>query len=226
MVAAIVAVVLVGCKKEKETPKTETNDSNVQRKPIAVFDNNSELITTFINTEAVNKKLKESFFVHKDNANRFVVESVEVLDSVPHNKDVKGEIKFTILDTEEESSYSVWCMKSFIVKDVNEQKVEYYLDENVANGNFNIAFEEGDTYYVADFIGDSLSIHEVGPLEYGSCPWYIFTCRSTNCANSCDKQGTALHAYCKPCPYSNGGECNSDFTGIKVVISIAIFLLL
>ena len=204
MVAAIVAVVLVGCKKEKETPKTETNDSNVQRKPIAVFDNNSELITTFINTEAVNKKLKESFFVHKDNANRFVVESVEVLDSVPHNKDVKGEIKFTILDTEEECSYSIWCMKGYVVKDVKEQQVDYYLDENVENGNYDFAFKEGNTYYAADFVGDSLSIHEIDSLDFGCRIRILFICKSENCGDQCSKAGSWYSNWCRICRLPNG----------------------
>ena len=232
MVAAIVAVVFVGCKKEKETPVQEASNNSdnqpntevVERKPIAVLDNNSGLINTFISVEAINEKLNESHSVFKGDANRFVVETIEVLDSVPHDKDVKGEIKIIILDTEEECSYSIWCMKSFIVKDVKEQQVDYYLDENVANGNFNIAFKEGDTYYIADFANDSLSIHKVDPLDYGCYPWYIFTCRSVDCLNSCDKEGTAFHASCKRCPYSDG-ECNADFSGSIGVLILAVHIL-
>lgn len=203
---ALLAATVLGCEKQNELGIN--NDSNY-RNPIAVYDNTSGLITTFIDAEAINEKINDSFLTLKNETNRFVLESVEVLDSVPRNKDVTGEIKITVLDTDDEYSYSIWCMKSFVVKDVKEQQVDYYLDENVANGCFDIAIKVEDTYYVANYVGDSLPIHEVDSMEYGCHPWVLFTCRSIDCINSCDKQGTALHAHCKQCPYSSG-ECNEE----------------
>lgn len=108
------------------------------------------------------------------------------------------------LDTEEECSYSIWCMKSYVVKDVKEQQVDYYLDEDVANGNYDFAFKEGDVYYVADFVGDSLSIHEIDSLDYGCRPQFAFVCKSRNCEDNCTKGGDWYNAWCHACPLSNG----------------------
>lgn len=219
---AVVAATVLSCEKEKEAI---TNINQNYRKPIAVYDNNSKLITTFIDAQAINEKLDERFIALKDDANRFVIESVEVLDSVPRNKDVAGEIKITILDTDDGYSYSIWCMKSFIVKDIKEQQVDYYLDDNVANGNFDVAFKVQNTYYIANFVGDSTSIHEVDSLDYGCHPWVLFNCRSIDCWGDCEKNGTALHAYCKQCPHPSG-ECNEDsiLPSVIGVVSVVVFI--
>ena len=202
MELAVIAATVSSCKKENEV-NIVSNEQNL-RKPIAVYDNNSGLITTLIDAEALNIKFNESFHTNKDFGNRFVAESVEILDSVPHNIDVAGEIKITVLDTEEECSYSIWCMKSYVVKDVKEQQVDYYLDEDVANGNYDFAFKEGDVYYVADFLGDSLSIHEIDSLDYVCRPQFAFVCKSRNCEDNCTKGGDWYSAWCHACPLSNG----------------------
>lgn len=201
VLAAIVTVVF-GCKKENET-NIVSSEQNL-RKPVAIYDNNTGLITTLIDVEAMNVVFNQSSNTNKDLSNRFVTESVEVLDSVPCDKDVAGEIKIIVLDTDDECSYTIWCMKSFIIKDVKEQQVEYYLDEDVANGNYDFAFKEGNTYYVADFVDDSLSIHEVDSLDYGCRPKFMFFCRSRNCEDNCTKGGDWYSGWCRRCPLENG----------------------
>lgn len=201
-VIATIAAIIFGCKKEQEV--NDVSNGHNLKKPIAVYDNNSGLITTFINVEAMNAKFDATFHANKELSNRFVTESVEILDSVPRNKDVAGEIKIVVFDTEEEYSFSIWCMKSFVVKNVKEQQVDYYLDEDVENGNYNFAFKEGDTYYVADFVGDSLSIYEVDSLEFACRPKIAFVCKSKNCENHCEKDGEWYSAWCRRCPLPNG----------------------
>ena len=225
----VVVGTIFGCKKGNEVNVVSNEQDD--RKPIAVYDNNSRVITTLVDVEALNTIFNEPSLANKELTNRFVAESIEVLDSMPRNKNVRGEIKITLLDTEEECSYSVWCMNSYVVKDVKEQRVDYYLDENVANGNYNIAFKNEDIYYVANIVGDSLSsIHEVDPLDYACVPWVLFTCRSVDCTNQCDKQGTFLHASCKPCPFPDG-ECNEEgtlptiITLIVIVVRVALFFI-
>ena len=204
MVVTVVAMVLVACKKEKstevalQTAETEEITSN----PIATFDNASGEIRTFVDPVLLTEKLNESYFI-KGESNPYVVESVSVLDTMPRNTDVGAEIKITLLDAEEECSYSIWCMKSFVVKDVKEQQVDYYLEDNVANGNFDLAFKEGSTYYVANIVGDSLSIHEIDSLDFGCRPWIVFICRSKNCENKCEKTGSWYNAWCCRCPFPN-----------------------
>ena len=216
---AMVAATVIACTKQNGL---DTNNDTNHRNPIAVYDNNTRLITTLIDAEAINEKNDKSFFALKDDANRFVVESVEVLDSMPRNKNVNGEIKLTVLDTDDECSYSLWCMKSFVVKDVKEQQVDYYLDDNVASGNYNVAFKVQDKYYIADFIGDSLSIQEVDFLEYSCTPWVFFSCRSVDCTNQCDKTGTLFNATCKQCPYHDG-QCIEEST-VGTIVTIIILI--
>ena len=213
----MVFATIIGCQKQKGS---DTYINQNYKKPIAMFDNSSGLITTFIDANAINEKVGEESVVIKDDANRFVLESVEIIDSVPRNKDVAGEIKLTLLDTEEECSYTIWCMKNFVVKDVKEQQVNYYLEDNVANSSFNVAFKVQDICYIADFVGDSLSLHEVDNMDYGINPWVLFWCRSVDCTNQCDKAGTFFHAYCKPCPFHDG-QCNED-SALPTIIGIVI----
>ena len=201
-ILAIITATVFGCKKENEV--NVVSNEQYLRKPIAVYDNNLGMITTLIDVEDLNTKFNESFFTNKNLDNRFITESVEVLDSVPRNKDVAGEIKITVLDTEEDCSYSIWCMKSFVVKDVKEQQVDYYLDEDVANGNYDFAFKEGDIFYVADFVGDSLSIYEVDSLEYACRPKFAFMCKSKNCKDHCTKGGEWYSSWCHRCILNNG----------------------
>lgn len=201
----MVAATIFACSKENEKDAVQQTaiTEEVARKPIATFDNAIGEITTFVNTEALIEEFNETFF-SKGTNNHYVLESVAVIDSMPRNKDVRGEIKITLLDTEEECSYSIWCMKSYVVKDVKEQQVDYYLDEDVANGNYDFAFKQGNTYYVADFIGDSLSIYEVDSLDYGCRPKFTFLCKSINCGDHCGKSGSWYSAWCDRCPLSNG----------------------
>ena len=217
MVVAIFAIIVAtifGCKKDNEVPCTEANDNNGQRNPIAVYDNNSGMITTLINVEALTTKFNKSFLTNKNLDNCYVAESVEVLDSMPYNKDVRGELKITLLDTEEECSYSIWCMKDYVVKDVKEQQVDYYLDENVENGNYDFAFKEGELYYAADFVGDSLSIHQIDSLDYGCRPKILFICKSRNCEDLCSKGGKWYSSWCRRCP--TDGDCEE--MGIIAII--------
>ena len=201
-ILAIITATVFGCKKENEV--NVVSNEQTLRKPIAVYDNNSGLITTLIDVETLNTKFNVFSHTNKNLSTRFVTESVEVLDSVPRNKDVAGEIKITVLDTEGEYSYSIWCMNSFVVKDVKEQQVDYYLDETVENGNYDFAFKDGDTYYVASLVCDSLSIHEVDSLDYGCRPKWAFMCRSRNCEDECTKGGVWYSSWCHRCILDNG----------------------
>ena len=202
VVLAVIAAPIYGCKKDNKD--NVVPNEQYLRERIAVYDNNSGLMTTFIDAEAMNTKFYESSHSNRNLSNRFVTESVEVLDNEPHNKDVAGEIKITILDTEEECSYSIWCMNNYVVKDVKEQQVDYFLNEDVANGNYDFAFKEGETYYVAGIVGDSLSIHEVDSLDYGCRPKYAFMCKSRNCGNECTRGGEWYSSWCHRCIFDNG----------------------
>ena len=207
LLLALIVFTNSSCK--KETKVNEVSSEQYFRNPIAVYDNHSGLINTFVDADTINKKLNEKFLKDKDDASRFVVESVEIIDSLPRDENVAGEIKITILDTEEEYSYSIWGMKSFIVKDVQEDKVDYYLNDDLANGIAEFAFKGGDIYYVASRVGDSLSIHEVDSLTYVSTPWIIFYCKSINCLSSCEKGGQWYLGWCRQCPYNNG-QCSQE----------------
>ena len=219
MVALIVAVVCVACNKDKETPVQEANNNSenepntevVERKPIAVFDKNTGVMTTLIDINSLNAQMKE-FYASRGDTDRYVIESVEVLDTVPYDKNVTGEIKIIILDTEDECSYSIWCMKSYTIKDVKEHRVDYYVDEIVASGNFDFAFKSIDRYFVANFDGNTISAHEVDPECFSLNPKIMMYCKSLNCEDRCVKAGSSWHAYCKQCPLPNGSCMEESYT--------------
>lgn len=219
MVALVVVVVFVGCKKEKETPAQGVNNNSenqpntevVEKEPIAVFDKNTGTMTSLVDINSINTKMKEVYATRGD-ADRFVIESVEVLDSVPFDKNVAGEIKIIILDTENECSYSIWCMKSYTVKDVKERWVDYYVDEVVASNNFDFAFKSIDRFYVANFDGNTISTHEVDPACFSLNPKIMMYCKSVNCEDRCVKAGSSWHAYCKQCPLPNGSCMEESYT--------------
>ena len=64
-ILAIIVATIFGCKKDKETPSTEANDNNGQRNPIAVYDDNSGMITTLVDAETLTTKFSKPFLTNK-----------------------------------------------------------------------------------------------------------------------------------------------------------------
>ena len=197
MVALIVAVVCVACNKDKETPVQEANNNSenepntevVERKPIAVFDKNTGTMTSLIDIDTLNAKLNE-VCATRGEANRYVFESIEVLDSVPFNNEIMAVIKVVILETETESSNSAWFANGFIEKFI-ENNVYYYSDQKLTNGEFKYLTKKAEGTELVTLsngviinsipVADSLLSYSNRPPQY---PWEL-ECHRQNCGEGC-----------------------------------------
>ena len=142
--AVFVAVAFFACNKEKEPAAQQPTEVEAARKPIATFDNATGQMTYHLDVSKVQQKINacESARTGQD---RYVVESILVLDNDPSDSDVLPEIKITILDTEEECSYTTWFMDYFTDKRVSPTSTSYYLDEEVANITLHVTPQMGQT---------------------------------------------------------------------------------
>ena len=236
MVALVVAVVFVGCKKEKETPVQEANNNSenkpdtevVERKPIAIYDNATGQMTNYFDLAEIQQKTNETLAA-KTNTNKFVIESVQIEDSNPTDVSVNPEIRITILDTDEEVSYTMWYMEHFVDKKVNANQTHYYQNQEVDSGVYEFAYRIGDTYYKASVNGNEITTIETdSTLCMGMIRWF-FVCLQQGCGVSCEKGGSFWNGYCEPCT-TQTGQCNQNIAPwvaptISIIGSIIIALL-
>ncbi|MCQ2330340.1 MAG: hypothetical protein MJZ93_07300 [Paludibacteraceae bacterium] len=215
IVIATVATLLVSCRKENEN----TYGSNT-RKPLAVFNSNSNLMTTQIDIATFEQKLN-SIIAAKDDDTRYVVESIEVIDSVPSDSDIQSEIKLSILDTQTESGITFWLMDYFTEKVVSEQKTEYYMDEDVINGTYDYAYYENGTVFIVHVNKNgSYEVEEADSLLYNEFkPKWAIGCRTQSCVPTCNKiKIEDYHWSCTVCTSGTCQEVNSQFIEFLLAI--------
>lgn len=203
---AMVAATVFACTKDKETNVAQqaTETKEAARKPIATYDNATGQMTYHFDMSKIQQKLNESKDA-KTCEDRYVVESVEVLDNEPNNPSVLPEIKITVLDTEEEKTSTMWLMQCFTEKEVRQNATTYYADAEVRARVFEFGYRYGEQYYKVSVNGDDVVTSEIdSPLCLGSRPKFLLRCNSSNCADQCEKTGTFWNSYCKPCPRPNG----------------------
>ena len=217
---AMVAATVIACSKEKETKVAQQTTENNERKPIATYDNATGQMTYHFDMSEIQQKMNAGENA-KTEQDRYLVESIVVLDNAPSDINVMPEIKITILDTEEECSYTTWCMDYFTDKRVSTTSTSYYLDEEVASKNFNCYTTNGTNYQIT-FVNGGITITEDPSIpDYTFRPKWFFTCRSENCSNgNCEKIKLADYHYtCSDgCP--PGGTCKR-VTIIDMLVEIA-----
>lgn len=233
MVAAIVAVVLVGCKKEKET-ENQANNGNateeVERKPIATMDMKTGKMTYNISLGELQNALDESFALKGDEG-RYIFESFEIVQ--PNSKDEnKSGIKFSVIDTEEETSSTDLLYDGYLKKETENDTLFYYLDEDFVKGNYSFITFMGDGA-LKIFVENGIAIgYEEVPqdsLLVGSNggKWHV-ECEAHNCSGGCIPYDTHIQLGCSPCPtiddqnwcdqriWKDGGGINWEAVGAWV----------
>ena len=197
MVALVVAVVFVGCKKDKETAVQEANNNSdnqpntevVERKPIATMDAKTGKMTYYITVDKLQEVLSQSTSI-KNNDN-YIFESFEIVSLDSKSEAEKG-LRFSVLDTETEESYLSFLNFGFLEKMTVNDSIIYFFSEDVENGNFtyiDIRKELGVKYTLSNFqvieaeiIPDSLMCYYSGPR-----PKVSVTCHNHGCKlSSCD----------------------------------------
>ena len=215
---------LYSCNKDDD----ETLDPSYQEpqngKLLAVTDNNTGRTTYHFDIEKMNMLLNEKL-TSKTSSDRYVVESMEIVDTNPLNANQPAEIKMTILDTEEELSGTLWMMRDYTKKIVGEQTTSYYVDNKVTTGKYEFAYRDGDKLFVVHVNGSSYVITEENPMKESQLPRWILGCTSENCGRPCEKDGTFWNAFCKPCTYPENGKCISgiaEWVDVAVTVGVAL----
>lgn len=199
----ITALIITSCNKDKLNDITINNDID-DRELLAVYDNTTETMTQLINIE----KLQQKINVNKTTSDKFVIESVLILDSVPCDSAVLPELKISILDTENETSYSIWYMKKYIEKNVKNGRTEYYTDKSVLSGNYTFGYTWDGRFYTVSVNPNGFTTNEINQSQIEMLPRWTLICLSVNCSEACEKTGSFWNAHCKSCTLP--GQCNDD----------------
>jgi len=213
MVAAIV-VTFEACKKEKINFKTQVSD--VSNDAFAIFNSYSGVMK--YNFELDNLNAKFNNYVSKsDSTDRFIIESIDILDDMPNDARVYPEVKIVVIDTYEEISYSMWLLETFCSKQPGDTNTYYYIDNDIEMGVYEFSYyDESDMLHVCNVNDNVFSDTIVDTMSYAPFrPKWVFTCRSHNCAvGECEKVPTGLgnhHYTCSPC---NNPNAYCDRVGI------------
>jgi hypothetical protein len=205
---AVFIVTFIACTKEKEQINIQSLNEVDGRKPIATFDNATGVITYSFDLSEVQQKISSDLALRSDQ-DRFIIESIIIEDSVPSDIRVLPEIRITVLDTEEEVSYTMWYMRKFANKEVNKDGTNYYVDSEVRTGIYEFAYHIGDTYYKANVNGNEITTTEIDSTLCKDMIRWFFVCLQKGCEVSCTKGGSFWHGYCNPCP-TPPGQCSQE----------------
>ncbi len=209
---AVAAATIVACNKEKESNAIQQTVEETGRKPIATLDNATGQMTYHFDMIELQQKLNEVAET-KNDQDRFIIESIQVIDSLPLNQSELPEIKVTILDVEDETTFTMWLMQSFTEKVVLQSTTRYYADAGVNTGVYEFGFQDEGKFYKVSVNGDEYDITEIdSPTCLGFMPRWLLWCRRDNCANECTKGGSWINSHCNPCNDGQGGRCLEDFS--------------
>lgn len=178
---AMVAATVIACTKEKETKVAQqaSETEEVARKPIATYDNATGKMTYHVSIEQLQEAFDRSS-VSKDD-NRFIVEALEIVP-LPDSEE-KG-IRFSVIDTESEKSFTAFLGADFLEKKAFNNSIVYYIAVDVESGNFNFTnFSKNGVYTL------TLSNFEVVGIEaipdslvcMAPRPKVTVTCESRGC---------------------------------------------
>ena len=225
MVAAIVAVVLVGCKKEKETSQNEPTPTET-RKPIATMDNKTGKIQYSYSLDELQSSL-DSYCESKSDVGHYIVESFELVDSQQRGCNDEKEIKYSIIDTEKESSSTTWLGSGFLETEQLEGMTYYYLNSDIVEGEFTFASYGNDSTYLIQIKNGEVSFQIQNDSLSITSPFnYVIACESHNCkSESCTRTRNSKGWTCSSCkPDSNNGESYCRAVFLKEVLFSIIYL--
>lgn len=238
---AVVAATVIACNKEKESNDVQqtAGTDEVVRKPIATYDNATGRMTYHLTAEMMQESYERLSFSKEDD--RFLIESFEIMEMQSNDNDEKG-IKFSVIDTESEESYTAFLNPAFLEKETFSDSIVYYIAEDVESGNFTFTNFLKDGVYSL-----TLSNFEVVGVEAipdsliytAPRPKKTVTCKSRGCVtggcqviydmygnpNDCSECGrpTTAYVYCEKTITSVNGGSGIDWIGV-VGIAVTIFL--
>jgi hypothetical protein len=214
---AMVAATVIACNKEKEMNAAQqaTDTEEVVRKPIASYDISSGVMHNYFDFDYANSIINENYNT-KETTYRFIVESVEIIDSIPLNNDSEIIRKIVILDTEEENTITCWCIGTFVDKEIYADTVLYYVNEEVATGVYEFFMSSDDAVYVVHVNGSTYTFVEVEQVPETAMGKTIVFCLGIDCQSGCDLTSNNNCSMCISNP-GQQGHC-IRFTTNNVII--------
>ncbi|MBR5781661.1 MAG: hypothetical protein IKY27_06720 [Bacteroidales bacterium] len=217
------AMLTTSCKKNDENSNQNNSKSET---PIAVYNNETGIMTYNFDAEMLTIKINEQFATRSEQ-DRYIVESVQILDSLPSNARAQPEIKVVLLDTEDETSYSFWLMEFFTYKKISSSKTEYYLDDEVKSGIYEMASAHDGYIYKYHINGESYLAEKIVDPQFSTASEYIamaprwfIDCIAVNCeVGECHKQGSFWNADCGVCTPPNSTCTRQPASWIKPTIT-------
>lgn len=206
---------------DKETEKTVASEIIEPKGALlATFDNATQQMTCHIDMEMLQQKLNEQS-VAKGEQERYVNESVEVIDSLPSDESVCAEVKYTLLDVEEECSYTIWLMKRFSEKIVRAAGTDYYLDSEVSSGSYVCGYAMDGKYHKVIVNGGSYTTTEIDLAQCPDICRIFLCCKNVNCPSRCRKQGSFFfsHCYCRDYFSSSDEFCRATLSGLGLLVA-------
>lgn len=219
-------MLLVSCKKNNEDFNPNENEI-IDSKGILLATRNIQNGEIYYNydLEELNYSLhkRSNTSEYKD----FILESMFIIDTLPISKTTHAEIKISVINTEKEESFTIWLMDNFIIKDVKEEYVEYFLSKNVKEGNYTMGTWGNNKTYIGTVYNDSLTIETIDGLCYAPrVPKWTISCKPTNCMKGCDKTKIDNHYWrCSNCePGQENAKCEQGeswlLSFLKELVSI------
>ena len=138
LILAMMATTFMACNKEKESSVVQqtTGTEDVVRKPIATFDKKKGGIIYHVFPDHL-QRLMSLETSYSKSFDKYIISSLEIVDGLSYTD--APILKIVILDTENETSNSVFLLDIFVTSEDNEDYVCYYLSENVKNGQYSFA---------------------------------------------------------------------------------------
>lgn len=183
----VVVATVIACNKEKESNDAQQTigTDEVVRKPIATYDISSGIMCDYFDLDYANSIINENNDT-KESTYRFVVESEEIIDSIPLNIDSEIIRKIVILDTEEETSIACWFIGEFVDKEIRTDCVFYYVNEEVSSGVYEFLMTSEDAVYVVHVNGSTYTFVEVEQVPETAMGKTIVFCVGRDCQSGCD----------------------------------------
>lgn len=232
MVALAVAVVFVGCKKDKDEPDGNPAPTET-RKPIAMMDNKTGEIQYSFSPDELQTSL-DSYCETKSDGGNYILESFELIESQQKGCNDEKEIKCSIIDTENERSSTTWLGSGFLETEESDGMTYFYINSEIMEGTFTFTSYSNDSTYLLQIKNGEVTFQTPNDSLLVTSPFnYVVACESRNCkTGSCTRVHNSKGWTCSPCqPDSNNGEsfCRAIFlkeilSGIVIVLGSPILM--
>lgn len=183
LVIGIVVATFIACSKEKEEANLQPMIEQGTKTPIATFHKETGRMEYFIDLKQIQSALNYSTSA-KDNE-QFIVESCQIIDD--DNSNIPLSFKYTILDSESETSISMFLIDFYLDKEIEQNQINYYIKQEIQIGNYYFALQnELGGYSIINVHNRSIeSIDEWDNSEMVP-PHVVALCIGHNCLSGCD----------------------------------------